>query len=114
MTRTLAFVPLLGLMASISPAVAQERLPASLTQSIAREAVRLGTEAVLVAQDSSVSADQTAAARPARVLPTGTRVRVTAESVVDVPGLIRLDARVALRPSRRTPPEPSSRAMRTA
>ncbi len=95
MRLTSALVPLLVLTASVPSATAQERFAGPLADSVAREAARLGTEAVPGAQDSSASPSQPTSSRRADPLPAGTRVRLTAGPVVDVPGLIRLDTSVA-------------------
>jgi hypothetical protein len=87
MRFAVVFVPFVGLAASIPPAMAQERIPAPLSASIAREAVRLSTEAAArVVQGGSASAAQANSSRPAETLTVGTRVRVTASSSVEVPG----------------------------
>ena len=96
MKFALCLMPILGLVCSSPPAMAQERIPTPLTESIAREAAWMGSEVAASAHDGSASAAQAGSTRPAETLPTGTRVRVTAAAVVDVPGLIRLDTLFAL------------------
>ncbi len=91
MRLTFMLVPLTGLLVSVPQAMAQERIARPLTESIAREAARLGTESGLEAQGGPGSAAQSNSNRPAaETLPTGTSIRVTVAPVVEVPGLIRI------------------------
>ncbi len=89
MKLTLVLVAALVLMVALTPAMAQERSAASLTESIAREAARLGAVAALPARNGSASAAQAASSRPAETLQKGTRIRVTTAPVAEGPGLMR-------------------------
>ncbi len=90
MRTTFAVAPIVGLMVSLSPAMAQEAATRPLTESIVREAARLGTETAVVPKDGPSQAVQSNSSRPAERVGRGTNIRVTAASVVDVPGVVRL------------------------
>ncbi len=76
MRTTFAVASILGAMASLSPAMAQERLPTPITVFIAREAARLGIESTPAARNASAPAPRATGSRPSQPLERGNRIRV--------------------------------------